>query len=213
METLRGIAASAERILLPKSNDASDCWEQFTKATGIEIPPFIGRRLITCDKDGRQFIKARGDDMPELVARGLANIAVTTTESRVESGIPQSSLASRRIGGPVCRYSILATEEMVGAVTDLCRRGSRYPITPFSIPATYPNLLNQIAATRDMPVYADPRMRISGSGEAMAVLFGTGLVADRVSSGRTAMENGLLEAVKLCDLYTELIWRPGNENV
>jgi ATP phosphoribosyltransferase len=48
---------------------------------------------------------------------------------------------------------------------------------------------------------------ITGSGEALPGLSGASAVADRVSTGETARQNGLVEIYKLCNLYSEIVVR------
>lgn len=199
---------SAERLALPKSGDAKAAWTAFMEATNIEIPDFPDGRLWA-KSGGRTFWILRGDDVPRAVGEGRVDVGLTTTEACEEFG-DVDRILWQRIGEPLCRYSVLTDEERTPVFYDLLAGESRYPKMTREIAATYPRLLNVVAAARDLPLVARSGLRITGSGEAWASLTGDGVVADRVSTGRTAQQNGLTEVFELCQLYPEVVMRREN---
>lgn len=199
---------SEKRFALPKSGDARDAWSAFTELTGIEIPDFPDGRLRV-ESGGRTFWILRGDDVPGAVAENFADVGLTSTEACVEFG-DEERIWWQQIGGPLCRYSVLADAEREPVIRELLDGESRYPKMTREIAATYPGLLNVIAAKRRLSIVARSGLRITGSGEAWASLTGDGVVADRVSTGCTAQQNGLTEVFELCQLYPEVVMRREN---
>ena len=200
---LIGMAQSAERILVPKSKDAVSGVTAFSEVTGIEIPSAVWEKEYVTSA-GRSFRLVPGADMPGQIVAGWGDIAICSTELVAEAGL--KAVESRRIGAPVCRYSVLALEERADDWQEFLGRSSRYPVLPRQLPGSFPNFLGMIAAGRDLPLLP-LGVPISGKGEATMRASGIGAVADRVVSGNTAKKLGGREVFKLADIYPELVMR------
>lgn len=202
-EQIVEMAQTAERILVPKSRDALSGVAAFTELTGIEVPKTVWEReYVTAG--GRTFRLTPGGDMPGQIAVGWGDVAICSTELVEEAGIP--SLVSYRIGGSVCRYSVLALDEVADDWRVFLERTSRYKRQVRDIPASFPNFLAMIAAGRDLPV-RPMKVPVSGKGEATMRGSGIRAVADRVVSGSTVRRQGGREVFLLANIYPELVVR------
>ena len=197
------MARSAGRILVPKSRDAVSGVAAFTEATGIEVPGSLWDKEYM-KADGRSFRLVPGGDMPGQIEAGWGDVAICSTELVAEAGLP--GIASLRIGSPVCRYSVLALNEVADDWQAFLERTSRYPISPRWLPSSFPRYLGMIAAGRDLPLLP-MSVPISGKGEATMRDSGVGAVADRVVSGGTVQKLGGREVYVLADIYPELVVR------
>ena len=204
METLRDIAQSAERILVPKSRDALGGVLAFTAITGIEIPETVWNKEYVV-AGGRSFRLVPGADMPSQVGAGWGDVGICSTELVAEAGI--SAVRSLRFGESVCRYSVLALEEKAEDWRAFLTQTSRYVRQPRYLPGSFPNLLGMIAAGRDLPLLPVRGISVSGKGEATMRASGIGAVADRVVSGETARKLGGCEVFELAKIYPELVVR------
>lgn len=203
------MAQSAERIMLPVSKDAASGLRAFTGLTGIEVPESLTDKEIV-RAAGREFRLARGADMPGQIAADWADLALCSTEFVREARLPR--VQSARIGDPICRYSVLALESVAEDWREQLSRGSRYPLSVWNLPASFPNFLNLIAAAQDLPIRA-MSVPISGKAEATMRASGIGAVADRVVTGRTAQRLGGQEVYVLAEIFPELVWRSQDADV
>lgn len=201
----------AERILIPKGDDNEPCVAAFQAVSGIEVPSFKGETLqaTAC---GRTFWKVKGRDIPSLLAQGWADIGLAGTDAKAESPQPGELTSLRLSQRPMCRFSLLAETAMLEQVDACLSQDQRFRARPLFVPTTLPKLLANTASWNDLPL-VPLKVSITGSGEAMASLSGRGVVADLVSSGETASQNALIEVIKLCDIYPEVIARSRNENL
>lgn len=204
METLRDIAGSAERVMVPKSRDALSGVAAFTEVTGIEVPQTVWDEEYV-RSGGRTFRLVPGGDMPSQIAAGWGDIAICSTELVAEAGL--AAVTSVRVGESVCRYSVLALAECADDWQAFLGRTSRYPISPRYLPASFPNYLGMIAAGRDLPLVPTSGIAISGKGEATMRDSGIGAVADRVVTGNTARKLGGVEVFELAKIYPEVVMR------
>ncbi|MFI5270708.1 MAG: hypothetical protein ACHQT9_01520 [Candidatus Saccharimonadales bacterium] len=195
---------TAENIFLPKGEDREPSILALQEFSGIEVPTFRGERLKSLS-EGRMFWLFKGVDIPSLVARYRA-VGVTGTDSVVENRYqgPTSPLIAKKIGEPMCRFSILAEQDKVPVVEAMCDADSRYA-TSLSIPTSLPGLLSEICSWRDLGFVPLRDPIVHGSMEAMASLTGIGIVADLVKTGKTASDMDLQEVFSLCDIYPEIV--------
>lgn len=198
---------TAENIFVPKGEDREPCILAFQDFSGIEVPTFRGESLKSLS-EGRMFWLFKGVDVPSLVARyGAVGIAGTDSvvENRYQS--PTSSLIAKKIGEPMCRFSILAEQDKVPVAEAMFDADSRYT-TSLSIPTSRPGLLGEICSWRDLGFMPLRDPIVHGSMENMASLTGIGIVADIVQTGRTARDMELQEVSSLCDIYPEIVLGP-----
>ena len=205
METLRNMAADAERILVPKSRDATNCVQEFTSQTGIEVPDTVWESEYA-RSGGRSFRLVPGGDMPGQIAAGWGDLAICSTELVEESGF-RTKIDTCRIGAPICGFSVLALEEVADDWQRFLEQGaSRYPTLARELPSTFPRYLGLIAAGKDLPVVPQT-VPISGKAEVTMRDNGIGAVTDRIVSGNTVRKIGGREVFRLAIIFTEVIIR------
>ena len=212
--TPKELAENASTILVPKGNDNRNYREAFAETTGMEIPAFTARRFREY-AGGRAFYLVKAIDIPALVAmrqtrQGIVippgdRVGVIGTDVLAERPAPISSM---RIGGEVCRFSLLAA----AAAPQLDIGDGRRPSKPVPVTTSYPRLLGQVCAYRDLPfvpvgISPDTTAYPSGSCEIMPDLIGVDYVADLVASGATALDNDKAEVMRLASIAPELVWR------
>jgi len=126
-------------------------------------------------------------------------------ENRIRNqGTP---VVARKIGEPMCRFSVLAEKDRVGRAKSVINADPRYARTALTIPTSRPRLLAEICSWRDLGFVPLEEPQVSGSIESMASLTGIGIVADLVRTGKTAYDNRLQEVYSLCDVYPEIVLR------
>lgn len=144
--------------------------------------------------------------MPGQMAAGWGDIAICSTELLEESGL-RGAFNAYRIGEPICRYSVLALDEVAEDWQRFLEGSSgRYPSKTRVLPATFPRFLGLIAAGRDLPLLKQS-VPISGKAEATMRDNGIGAVADRVVTGNTVKKIGGREVYRLANIFTEVIVR------
>lgn len=198
-------AAEAKVILVPKGDDSRPCLKAFESATGIAVPAFEGRKLEAY-AGGRTFLKVKGRDIPRFIAAGFGDIGLTGSDSCEEYAALDDSVAYRSFGPRMCRFVLLATAAKAAGVRRKLRSGSGI----IEVASSFPELVRVCAAKKGL------RLRpcdtpVCGSVEIMPRLLGVSLVADLVSSGRTARDNGLVEVADLLDIYPAIIVRASSK--
>ena len=214
---MREIAKSAERILIPKGDDNRASVDAFQQFTDIEVPTFRGRELVA-SAGGRVFWLFKGKDIPGLVARGLADVGVTGSDSILEYEIGQKSSDNERkiryesiSDEAMCNFSLLALKENANRFRDRLESGKSLVLlrTITSKRRLLGNFIGGLPFTMMDALGDDP----SGSVEAYMRLVGADLAADVVDSGETARQNGLEAIKELMTIYPELVIGGGNENL
>ena len=205
MKAFRNIAESGARILVPKSKDAMPSVREFASRIGIEVPDSVWEdEYVT--SGGNSFRLTPGADMARQIAAGWGDIAICSTELLEESGI-RDRLSVSRIGEPICRYSVLALNEVADDWRNFLESSNgRYPTPPRQLPASFPRYLGLIAAARDLPIVPQD-VPISGKAEVSMRDNGIGAVADRIDTGNTVRDRGGQEVFKLANIFTEIIMR------
>lgn len=200
---IAGFAQSAERILVPTSKDSLSGVRAFTELTGVEVPDSLWRDEYV-ESAGRSFRLVRPVDMPDQVNAGWGDMAISSTELVAEADV--RSVIGLRYGQTVCRYSVLALEDVAADWQDFLEKSPRYPSIPRVLPASFPKFLGKIASARDLAI-TPAAVQISGKGEATMRASGVPAVADRVVTGTTAARLGAREVFTLANIYPELVVR------
>jgi ATP phosphoribosyltransferase len=209
MSKLIEAAQSAERILLPKGSDCKPAINAFTEATGIEVPDFAYRKYIATSQ-GKEFFSVSAKDVTKLVEQGKADVGVTGEDQYIEALGGRIWTANKPlcevIGPPMCYLAVLASEEDAASVRrNLFYTRGRSAYSSERVVTSFPNLVNGLAATRDL--YLEVYNTCQGSTEAMPRLLGCRAVVDIVGNGDTALANELVVVEKLMDIAPVLIGR------
>ncbi len=207
---MRDLARSAENVLIPKGDDNRASVDAFQNFTDIEVPTFRGRELVA-KSGGKVFWLMKGKDIPGLIAAGRGDVGMTGTDSRIEYSLtfskPEQSVRYQRIGQEaMCRFSLLATQEDAVKLQRLL--DSKSTRDPLEVVTGRPKSLQYL--TGNLPLVPSD-ITVSGSIEAAMRLVGAPLAADIVDSGETARQNGLVEILKLIDVYPEMIMRGSDD--
>lgn len=199
--------AGAEMIGIPKGDDKEPCIAAFEEAADIEVPRPRGRELVI-ESQSKSFVYLKGKDIAGFANEGAIDLGVAGTDSIGAYG-PRSGLKSQVIGESMCRFVLMSEEDRAEELDNRLRAqrsgGMMLVATPL------PDILNTFAASRDLPIRSaelPSGMTVSGSMEVMPRLldrWGVELVADRVASGETARENGLVELMAIMDIYPALV--------
>lgn len=194
-------AAKAKVILVPKGDDSRPCLEAFEDATGITVPAFKNRHLEV-KAGGRIFLKVKGRDIPRFIAAGYGDMGLTGSDSCEDYAVSDDSIAYEAFGARMCRFVLMAPVAKAAVVRRQLKVGKR----PLSVATSFPVLLSKSAAKQKLSLRVEG-MPICGSVEIMPRLLGVPLVADLVSSGKTAKANGLVEIKTLIDVYPAVVVR------
>jgi ATP phosphoribosyltransferase len=215
-------AGGAERIGVPKGDDNEACIEAFQEATDIEVPRFDGFKLSAVS-EGREFFLLKGRDIPGLAAAGLVDLGVAGTDNintcTVGSGPAVPNLQYLKVGRPMCCLVLMAEEGKKGEMEARLWSDPRYPSGVMPVATPLPWIVNYQAAALDLPIRAvelPPGVSVTGSMEIAPRLLktlGVELIADRVQSGRTSLENGLARILPMLDIYPALVGRIEDEDL
>ena len=199
MNTLIDKVAKAKLILVPKGDDAKPCFQAFETATGIKVPSFEDRKLKAVD-GGRTFLKVKGRDIPGFIAAGYGDIGLTGSDSCEDYMSGDNSIAYEPIGPEMCRFVLLATARRAARLYHQLSSGERI----ISVATSFPKLVRKCAVDQKLKILPI-EIPVSGSVEIMPSLLGVPLVADLVSSGKTAKVNGLVEIRSLLAVYPAIV--------
>ena len=199
MNNLIDKAAKAKLILVPKGDDARPCFQAFEDVTGIKVPSFEDRQLRAVEY-GRTFLKVKGRDIPGFIAAGYGDIGLTGSDSCEDYVAGDKSVAYAPIGPAMCRFVLLAPARRAARLRQQLSGGEAI----ISVATSFPKLLRKCALDQNLKILPT-EIPVSGSVEIMPSLLGVPLVADLVSSGKTAKANGLVEIRSLLDVYPALV--------
>lgn len=185
---------------MPKGDDSQPCLGAFQDATGIAVPEFTGRKLTVKTGD-YTFMKVKGRDIPRFIAAGYGDVGLTGSDSCEDYAASDDSVAYRSIGPRMCRFMLLAQSSQA-AVVRRQLKGKK----PLRVATSFPDLVRARASKLGLNLDTGG-IPVCGSVEVMPELLGVPLVADLVSSGRTARENGLVEIRTLMNVYPALVAR------
>jgi len=198
----------AEIIGIPKGDDKESCISAFEETVDIEVPRPKRRGDLVITSQGRKFVYLKGKDIPGFADQGAIDLGVAGTDSLDTYG-SRPDLRSQVIGEPMCRLVLMSEEDRAEELRGRLQ-AQRWGST-MAVATPLPGILNAFAAWRDLPIRSaelPSGMSVSGSIEAMPILlkrWGVELVADRVASGETARENGLVELMPIMNIYPALV--------
>ncbi len=111
-------------FLVPTGRDYSRCVTAFEREFDLSVPQFPGRALVQRAGD-RQYAKAKGKDIPALIAAGVADFGLVGSDI-CEEVIPEGPectmpLRYRAIGEPMCTFELLFPAGSSDELTDRLR--------------------------------------------------------------------------------------------
>jgi ATP phosphoribosyltransferase len=185
------------RIALPnKGRLAEDVRGVFGDA-GLEIRA-RGERALTASLGGEfEAIFVRSQDIPELVADGVADAGVTGWDLVCESGRPVEVRLDLEFGR--CRLVLAVKEDGHIERVEQLPAGVR-------VATVFPRLTSQFFAERGLTAEVIP---VSGAAEVAPHLGIADVVVDLTSTGSTLRTNGLREVATLLASTARLVARPG----
>ncbi len=184
------------RIAIQSKGRLNEQSTELLEEAGIKVPS--GRRKLLSQAEGfpMEVLYLRDDDIPQAVAKGVADIGIVGLNEVAEKGFSVERVMSLGFGG--CRISLAIP------------KGQEYTGVEYfegkCIATSYPNILGSFFA--EQGIRADIET-IEGSVEiAPAVGMADGIF-DIVSSGGTLVANGLKEVEKVFVSEAVLIATPG----
>jgi ATP phosphoribosyltransferase len=163
---------------------------------GIEVAPLrgAGRRLVVEGVNGTTFITTRPSDVPTYVESGAADLGIVGRDVLRERSPDVYELLDLRFGDCRMVYATARGEDPTAAALEhlgAVRVATKYPVTA----AAY-----FTATGRQAEV-----VRVNGSVE-LAPLVGLAHgIVDLVATGRTLLENGLVEREEIFRSSARLI--------
>jgi ATP phosphoribosyltransferase len=185
------------RIALPnKGRLAEDVRGVFGDA-GLEIRA-RGERALTASLGGEfEAIFVRSQDIPELVADGVADAGVTGWDLVCESGRPVDVRLDMEFGR--CRLVLAVKEDGHVERVEQLPAGVR-------VATVFPRLARQFFAEHGLAAEVIP---VSGAAEVAPHLGIADVVVDLTTTGDTLRTNGLREVATLLASTARLVARPG----
>jgi ATP phosphoribosyltransferase len=184
------------RIALPNKGRLADDVRGVFGDAGLEIRA-RGERALTASLGGEfEAIFVRSQDIPELVADGVADAGVTGWDLVCESGRTVDVRLDLEFGR--CRLVLAVKED--GQIDGL----EQLP-PGVRVATVFPRLTGQFFASRGLPVEVIP---VSGAAEAAPHLGIADVVVDLATTGSTLRINGLREVATLLESTARLVARP-----
>ncbi|MDH5422319.1 MAG: ATP phosphoribosyltransferase [Acidimicrobiia bacterium] len=142
-----------------------------------------------------ELLFVRADDIPEMLADGVAELGVTGQDLLAEHGNGLSVLAE--LGYGRCR--------LVAAVPRATEASKIEDFAGFRIATSHPNITGRFFAERDINVTVVP---LKGSVEVAPKLDVADAVVDLVSTGSTLLVNGLIQVGTILESQAVLVANP-----
>jgi ATP phosphoribosyltransferase len=185
------------RIALPNKGRLAEEARGLFADAGLEIRA-RGERALTASLGGEfEAIFVRSQDIPELVADGVADAGITGWDLVQEAGRPVDARLDLEFGR--CRL-VLAVREDAGIA-----RVEELPPRP-RVATSFPRSTAAWFQARSLPVEVVP---VSGAAEVAPHLGIADVVVDLTSTGSTLRVNGLREVATLLESSARLVARPG----
>ena len=192
MSTLRIAVPNKGRLQEPSADLFSHSGMRFEKTSRSLSVPVANVDI--------ELLFVRTEDIPELVADGVAGMGITGLDLLEEAGLPVA--VELELGYGACRLA--AAVPSSSSVEDLAGfEGLR-------IATSHPGVTQRFFADKGIDVTTIP---LRGSVEVAPRLDVADAIVDLVSSGSTMRVNGLRPVVTLLESQAVLIRRPGLEGV
>ncbi len=180
-------------IALPKGRMQIDALELFAEIGYPTDESDIGRKLVFDDETGRlRFILAKPSDVPTYVEYGAADLGIVGQDTLHES--EWDLYEPLALNFAHCHLALAGPPEMREANLRL-RSGVR-------VASKYPNLANQYFESLGISAEV---IYLSGSVELGPATGLADLLVDLVQTGRTLVENGLVELDTIMESQAVLV--------
>ena len=186
------------RIAIPNKGRLADDTRQLFDDAGLPVRA-AGERALSASLGGVfEAIFVRAQDIPELVADGVADAGITGLDLIGESGLELCMLTDLGFGR--CRLVVAATEESRVTSVDALPDGAR-------VATSFPRSAARFFAERGRNVTIVP---VSGAAEIAPHLGIADVIVDLVSTGSTLRTNGLREVATIIESTARVIARGDN---
>jgi ATP phosphoribosyltransferase len=180
-------------IAMPKGRIFEEAVELLRKA-GYQLPPEFdeSRKLILeIEEEGLRFILAKPTDVPTYVEHGVADIGIAGKDVMLEEERDVYELLDLRISG--CYLAVAGLP------------GTKMNDVAPKIATKYPNVAAAYFREQGEQVEI---IKLNGSIELAPIIGLADRIVDIVSTGRTLVENGLVEYERIVDVTSRLIVNP-----
>lgn len=180
-------------IALPKGRIFEEAVDLLRKA-GYQIPPDFDesrKLIIEVEEEGIRFILAKPMDVPTYVEHGVADIGIAGKDVMLEEERDVYELLDLHIS-----ECYLAVAGLPNAVLN--------DVAP-KVATKYPNVASSYFRAKGEQVEI---IKLNGSIELAPLIGLADRIVDIVSTGRTLVENGLVEYEKIVSITSRLIVNP-----
>lgn len=179
-------------IAMPKGRiyeEACACLEQ----AGYEMPKEDASRklILTSDDERFRVILAKPVDVPTYVEYGVADVGIAGKDVLLESEREVYEMLDLKISA--CHLAVAAVP------------GASHHVYMPRVATKYPNIATKYFKRQGEQVEIIP---LNGSIELAPLVGLADRIVDIVSTGRTLVENGLIETAILADITSRLIVNP-----
>lgn len=177
-------------IAIPKGRILEEANALMKKSGIIQEDVIEGRKLIIeNEREALRFILAKPQDVPTYVKYGVADVGIVGKDVLMEWGESLYELMDLNIG--LCRISICGMSGYECSRGEMPRIATKYP----KVTADYFREKGQQVEV----------IKLNGSVELAPMLGLSHYIVDIVSTGRTLLENGLIEKEVISDISCRLI--------
>ncbi len=186
------------RIAVPNKGRLQDPSADLLSHSGMRFEKTTRSLSVPVANVDIELLFVRTEDIPELVADGVAGMGITGLDLLEESGLPVS--IELELGYGTCRLAAAVPQD--SEVEDVSGfEGLR-------IATSHPNVTERFFTDKGVTIATVP---LRGSVEVAPRLDVADAIVDLVSSGSTMRVNGLRPVVTLLESQAILISRPGLE--
>jgi ATP phosphoribosyltransferase len=186
------------RIAIPNKGRLSDDTRQLFDDAGLSVRA-SGDRALSASLGGVfEAIFVRAQDIPELVADGVADVGLTGFDIVNEAGL--AVCVASDLGFGRCRLVVAASDDSRILTVDDIPCGAR-------VATSFPRTATAYFASARRDVTIVP---VSGAAEIAPHLGIADVIVDLVSTGSTLRTNGLREVATILESSARVIVRPAD---
>lgn len=180
-------------IAMPKGRIFEEAVELLRKAGYLLPPEFDESRklIIEIEEEGLRFILAKPTDVPTYVEHGVADIGIAGKDVMLEEERDVYELLDLQISGCYLAVAGLPNTKMNDVAPKIATK--------------YPNIAAAYFREQGEQVEI---IKLNGSIELAPIIGLADRIVDIVSTGRTLVENGLVEYERIVDVTSRLIVNP-----
>lgn len=180
-------------IAMPKGRIFEEAVELLRKAGYLLPPEFDESRklIIEIEEEGLRFILAKPTDVPTYVEHGVADIGIAGKDVMLEEERDVYELLDLRISSCYLAVAGLPNTKMNDVAPKIATK--------------YPNVAEAYFRQQGEQVEI---IKLNGSIELAPIIGLADRIVDIVSTGRTLVENGLVEYERIVDVTSRLIVNP-----